>query len=215
MTNLTLIPKCTHPTSIKDLRPIDLCNVVYKIMAKVLANRLKVILSLIISDAQSAFVLERSICDNILIAFEVIHYMKRKTKGKKGNVALKIDISKAYDRINWGYLEAIMRRMGFGPHFVDMVMLCVSSVQYHVSANGELVGPISPGCGLRQGDPLSPYLFIICAEGLSAMLKEVEVRGDLHGCRISKGPLVSHICYLLTIAFSLMPMNKNVLKCRT
>ena len=98
-TTLTLIPKCTHPTSMKDPRAIALCNVVYKIMAKVLVNRLKRILPLLISNAQFAFVHGRSICDNILAAFEVIHYMKRKTKGKKGSVALKLDISKAYDRI--------------------------------------------------------------------------------------------------------------------
>ena len=84
MTNLTLIPKCTHPTSMKDLRPISLCNVVYKIRAKVLPNRLKVILPLIISDAQFAFIPGRSICDNILAAFEVIHCMKRKMKVRKG-----------------------------------------------------------------------------------------------------------------------------------
>ena len=110
-TTLTLIPKCTHPTSMKDLRPIVLCNVVYKIMAKVLANRLKRILPLLISNAQSAFVPGRSICDNILAAFEVIHNMKRKTKGKKSSVALKLDISKDYDRISWRYLGPVMRRM--------------------------------------------------------------------------------------------------------
>ena len=171
----------------KDLRPIALCHVVYKIMAKVLANQLKRIMSILISNAQSAFVTVRSICDNILAAFEVIHYMKRKTKGKKGSVALKLDISKAYDRISWRYLEVVMRRMGFVSHFIDMIMLCVTTVQYRVPINGELVGPISPGRGLRQGDPLSPYLFIICSEGLSALLKEAEARGDFHGCRISRG----------------------------
>ena len=180
----------------KDLRPIVLCNVVYKIMAKVLANRLKRILPLLISNAQSAFVPGRSICDNILAAFEVIHYMKRKTKGKKGSVALKLDISKAYDHISWRYLEAVMRRMGFISHFIDMIMLCVTIVQYHVSVNGELVGPISLGRGVRQGDPLSPYLFIIFAEGLSALLKEAEARGDLHGCRVSRGaPCISHLLF--------------------
>ena len=74
-----------------------------------------------------------------------------------------------------------MPRMGIVSHFIDMIMLCVTTVQYHVSINGELVGPISPGRGLRQRDPLSPYSFIICAEGLSALLKEAEARGDLLG----------------------------------
>ena len=84
--NIVLITKCTHPTSMKGLRSITLCNVVYKIMAEVLANRLKDILPLIISDARSAFVFGRSISDNVLAAFEVIHYMKRRTIGKRGNV---------------------------------------------------------------------------------------------------------------------------------
>ena len=111
-TNLVLILKCCHPTSMPELRPIALCNVVYNIMAKVLVNRLKGVLSGIISDMQSTFVLGRSICDNILPAFEVINYMKHTTKGKKGNVALKIDMSKAYDRINWTYMEQVMRKWG-------------------------------------------------------------------------------------------------------
>ena len=132
----------------KDLRPIALCNVAYKNMAKVLANRLKETLPLIISNAQLAFSLGRAICDNVLAAFEVIHYMKRKTKGKRGNVALKIDISKAYDRINWKYLEATMRKLGFATHFVDMIMLCVTTVRYNIIVNSGLVGPITPGRGL-------------------------------------------------------------------
>ena len=103
----------------QELRPIALCNVVYKIMAKVLANCL---------NAQLAFVPGLSIFDNVLTAFEVIPYMKRKTKGKKGIVALKIDISKAYDRIDWRYLKTMMRRMEFDSHFISIILLCVTSM---------------------------------------------------------------------------------------
>ena len=196
LTNIVLIPKCTHPSSMQDLRRIVLYNVVYKIMAKVLANRLKDVLPLIISDAQSAFVPGRSISDNVLTAFEVIHCMKWKTKGKKGNMALKIDISKAYDRIDRRYLEAMMRIMGFDSHFISIILLCVTSVQYFASINGELVGLIIPKRGLLQGDPLSPYLFIVCAEGLSTMLQQAEACGDLHGCFISRGALsISHLLF--------------------
>lgn len=97
----------------KDLRPIALCNVVYKVVAKVLANCLKVVLDKCISDTQSAFVPDRSILDNAMAAIEVIHHMKSKVKGKIGDVALKLDISKAYDIIDWRYLRGVMLKMSF------------------------------------------------------------------------------------------------------
>lgn len=195
-TNLVLIPKCSSPASMKDWRPIALCNVVYKILSKVLANRLKRVLPNIISRYQSAFVPGRSILDNVLIAFEIIHFMRRKSKGKQGNVALKIDISKAYDRLDWNYLRLIMLKLGFSSRWVDIIMMCVSSVSYHAVVNGRLVGPISPKRGLRQGDPLSPYLFIICAEGLSSLINHAVMENRYHGVRICRGaPVISHLLF--------------------
>lgn len=104
-TIITLIPKCQNPTTMKDLLPISLCNFLYRIISKVLANRLKKVLPDIISDSQLVFVSGRSITDNFIAAFEVIHCMKRKSRGNKNDVALKLDISKAYDRVDWGFLE--------------------------------------------------------------------------------------------------------------
>ncbi|GAU28408.1 hypothetical protein TSUD_257360 [Trifolium subterraneum] len=112
-TNICLIPKCDNPTSMKDLRPISLCNVLYKMISKVLANRLKCCLDKCVSQEQSAFVEGRSILDNALIATEVIHALKRKTKGRRGELALKIDISKTYDKVDWGFLRGVMTKMGF------------------------------------------------------------------------------------------------------
>lgn len=112
-TNVVLIPKCESPQSTKDLHPISLCNVIYKILSKVLCNRLKKVLPELVDKAQSAFISGRTIQDNILIAFVTIHMMKGKTKGKKGDVALKIDISKAYNRVDWGYLRDVLYRLGF------------------------------------------------------------------------------------------------------
>ncbi|XP_057791345.1 uncharacterized protein LOC131008488 [Salvia miltiorrhiza] len=195
-TMISLIPKVDSPTTMKDLRPIALCNVLYKIISKVLCNRLKLALPYLIDRAQSAFVEGRLIQDNILIAFEAIHTMKRKTRGKFGNVALKIDISKAYDRVDWNYLDAILNRLGFCEQWRTWMRLCVSSVSYDVLVNGVAVGPILPGRGLRQGDPLSPYLFILCAEGLSAMIRYETDCGNLHGIQMGRGgPAVSHLMF--------------------
>ena len=112
-TLLTLCPKCDSPTTMCDLRPIALCNVLYKIIAKVLAKRLKRILPNIISLTQSAFVPGRSILDNVIVAFEVLHSMKRKVKCKTGEVALKIDISKAFDTVTWTFLHYVLVVMDF------------------------------------------------------------------------------------------------------
>ena len=109
--------------------------------------------------------------DNVLVAFEIIHHMKRKSKGKKGDVAFKFDINKAYDKIDGGFLKRIMLKLGFDSRWVDVMMLCVSTIRYNVLVNGMEVGPIVPKRGLWQGDPLSPYVFILCAKGLSSLIK--------------------------------------------
>jgi len=150
-TNIALIPKGDSHTSMKHWRPIALCNVMYKVVAKVLANRLKVVLDKCISECQSAFVLGRSILDNVMAAIQIIHHMKTKVKGNMGEVALKLNISKTYDRIEWNYLREVMEKMGFSQQWI---MLCVETVDYSVLVNGSVTRSIILGRGLRQGDPL-------------------------------------------------------------
>ena len=195
-TTVVLIPKVKKPEHIKDLRPISLCNVIYKLVSKVLANRLKKILPSIISQTQSAFVPGRLISDNILIAYELSHYLKRKTKGKGGYAAIKLDMSKAYDRVEWNFLRDMMLKLGFAKQWVDLVMTCVTTVKYRIRVNGELTDEFTPERGLRQGDPISPYLFLLCAEGFSALLEKAEEEGKIHGIRVCRGaPSVSHLLF--------------------
>ena len=124
-TFITLIPKIKDPTRITEYRPISLCNVLYKLIAKVLANRLKKVLPHIISPNQSAFIPGRLISDNILVVFKALQTMDARMTGRKGYMALKLDMRKAYDRVEWDFLEAIMTRIGFAGRWVDLLMTCV------------------------------------------------------------------------------------------
>lgn len=195
-TTIVLIPKKRKPEHIKDLRPISLCSVIYKLISKVLANRLKLILPDVISPAQSAFVPGRLITDNILIAYEMTHFLKKRKKGKVGFAAIKLDMSKAYDRVEWDFLRKMMQRFGFHENWIQLIMKCVSSVSYRIRVNGVLSDMFRPERGIRQGDPLSPYLFLLCAEGFSAMLAKAEKEGKLHGVTICRSaPSVSHLLF--------------------
>lgn len=158
-------------------RPIALCNILYKILAKFLSNRLKTIPPGIISENQSSFIPGRNITNNVHVAFEVIHHMRRKTGGHVGEIALKLDISKAYDKVDWDYLKHRMLSMGFYKKWINWVMRCVTSVSYEVCFNGEKVGPITPRRGLRQGYPLSSYLFLFCVERISNALDDAADNG--------------------------------------
>lgn len=128
-TTIVLIPKVKNPQDIKQFRLISLCNVIYKLCSKVLANRLRGFLDDIISEEQSASVPGRLITDNILIAYECTHYLKRK-KGKTGACAIKLGMTKAYDRVEWNYLEGMMLRLGFHESLVSLTMRCVTSVSF-------------------------------------------------------------------------------------
>jgi hypothetical protein len=196
LTHISLIPKKKNPERMSEYRPISLCNVVYKIISKVLANRLKVVLPCIISDSQSAFVPGRLITDNVSVAFEFIHKMKAKRKGKKGEMALKLDMSKAYDRVEWAFVEGIMRKLGFAERWISLLMECICTVQYSVLIDGVPKGYINPTRGIRQGDPLSPYVFLLCAEGLSALFQQASALGHLKGIQSCRGgPWVSHLFF--------------------
>ncbi|KAA3459484.1 reverse transcriptase [Gossypium australe] len=195
-THIVLIPKIANLTNMKQFRPISLCNVIYKIMAKAIANRLRGVIKKCIDAAQSAFVPGRLITDNILLAYEILHTLKQKRMGRKGFMAVKLDMSKAYDRVEWNFVKEIMIRMGFANGWIETILECIIFISYSVVINGFKGENFWPSRDLRQGDPLSPFLFLMCGEGLSSLMRLAMSEGSLKGVKASRsGPKISHLLF--------------------
>ena len=168
----------------------------YKIISKVLCQRLTRLLPRLVSETQSAFVTGRLISDNILIAHEMFHGLRTNNSCKEKFLAIKTDMSKAYDRVEWPFIEAMLLKLGFAQRWVSRIMSCITSVQYKVLINGQPKGHIVPNRGIRQGDPLSPYLFILCTEALIANIRKNEEEKLLTGLKIARGsPAISHLLF--------------------
>jgi hypothetical protein len=167
-----------------------------KIITKTIANRIKHILNDIISPQQSDFLPGRLITDNTLLAYEAIHYLKQAKNCKHGYVGIKLDMAKAYDRIEWSFLEQTLRTMGFPPNLTNTIMRCVSSVSFSILVNGQPSPSFNPHRGIRQGDPLSPYLFIICADVLYSLITQLQLNNKIKGIAIAtNAPQISHLFF--------------------
>ncbi|XP_060972531.1 uncharacterized protein LOC133038406 [Cannabis sativa] len=139
---------------------------------------------------------QRLITNNVLVAFELLHSLKNCKRGTQGYAAIKLDMSKAFDRVEWPYLAQVILKMGFGSVVVNLILRSLQSVTYSFLLNGQVLGELVPTRGLQQGGPLSPYLFLICAEGLSRLLQTEEENGSLHGLKVSRSaPSMSHLFF--------------------
>lgn len=194
-TLIALILKVKKPKKVTEYRPISLCNVIYRIVAKTIANRLKQIPHSIIATTPSAFVPNRLITDNIITGYEYLHKIRSYKSKNEGLVALKLDISKASNRVEWKFLESTMRRLGFLGKWVDLIMRCVTTSSFFVLINGVANGLIHPQRGLRQGCPLSLYLFILCAEVFSNLLVQAETKHLIQGLRFSRELSITHLLF--------------------
>jgi hypothetical protein len=195
-TFIALIPKRLGPFLVNHFRPISLCNIIYKIISKILANRFKILLHHhFISPNQSAFVRSRTIQDNSIVAHELLHSIKSK-KGRGGLMAVKIDVEKAFDRMEWGFLLYILTKLGFNSIWINWIQKCISSTSFSILINGSPFGPFTPSRGLRQGDPLSPFLFILGTKALSRILHQQESLGILKGIKIARNcPPITHLLF--------------------
>ncbi|XP_027184038.1 uncharacterized protein LOC113782345 [Coffea eugenioides] len=193
-TSIVLVPKVSSPQDFSQFRPISLCSFVNKIISKLLARRLAKLLPGIISPNQSGFVQGRQMADNFLLAQELISGIQRPCRG--GNVVLKLDMAKAYDRVSWPFLMQVLRRFGFGERWIDMIWRLVSNVWFSVIINGSPKGFFKSTRGLRQGDPISPALFVVGAEVLSRSLNALLGLRAFVPFKVPRGcPPITHLAY--------------------
>ncbi|XP_019155036.1 PREDICTED: uncharacterized protein LOC109151890 [Ipomoea nil] len=187
-TILTLIPEISSPKTVKHLWPISLCNTTYKLITNVLTNRLKGAIQKLIGPHQSSFEPGRQIADNILVYQEVLNLMKSK-RGSLGLMVLKIDLEKAYDRVTWAFIEETLQEAGFTQLDYNHNGLCYN-VKISHQYQWEAVRLVQAKAGgIRQGDPISPLLFVFCMERLSHLISEKVNSGEWRGIQMARdGP---------------------------
>ncbi|GAU46852.1 hypothetical protein TSUD_241610 [Trifolium subterraneum] len=187
-TFIALIPKVDSPQRLNDSRPISLVGSLYKILAKVLANRLRLVIGSVISESQIAFVKDRQILDDILISNEVVDEAR---KSKKELMLFKVDFEKAYDSVDWRYLDDVMGQLSFPALWRKWIKECVCTATASVLVNGSPTGEFPLERGLRQGDPLFVFLFLLAAEGLHVLMEAVFDRHLFEGYNIGDRDPVS------------------------
>ena len=166
---IALVPKVKDPSSLEQFRPISLVGAIYKIITKVLSGRLKKVLPMIIDECQSAFLSNRGLMDSVVMANEVLEGIRRNCRSR---VCFEVDFEKAYDSVRWSFLYDMLGRMGFHDKWIQWIKGCLVLSFVSVLVNGSPTEEFRPTRGLRQGDPLAPFLFLVVAEGLSGLVRQ-------------------------------------------
>ena len=192
-TFIALIPKTDNPGSFDDFRPISLYNCIYKIIAKIIANHLRPIISTHISSEQFSLLQYQQIHEVVGIAQEVLHSIQ--TKKLKGMI-LKVDLSKAFDCASWLYIRILLIHLGFPIEFINWIMCCITNISFSDLINGSVSLFFHSERGLRQGCPLSPLLFLLIMEGLSRLILEEHGILRLQGIRITDNYKVTHLLFV-------------------
>lgn len=189
---IALIPKTQDANMVKDFRPITLVGSLYKIIAKILANRLFPVLGDIVSEVQSAFVANRQILDDPFILNEIVQWCKRKNKQ---SMIFKVDFEKAYDSVRWDFLMEVLKKFGFGDRWCSWIQGCLVSSKGSVLVNGSPTSEFQFYKGLKQGDPLSPFRFLLIMESLHLSVQWVVDAGLFKGISICSSLKLSHLFY--------------------
>jgi exonuclease III len=185
---IVCLPKGDKPREyLKNWRPISLLNVTYKIGSSCIANRIKTVLPSLIDEDQTGFMSGRYIGDNLRLLYDVIHYLK---ENDKSGLLVSIDFEKAFDSVDWNYMNKVLKLFGFGETLCQWILAFYTNIKTSVIVNGQASTSFSIERGCRQGDPISPYLFILCAEILACKIRENEhIKGiNIHGteCKVSQ-----------------------------
>ena len=211
---IVLIPKTEELTCFDNFCPIILCNFTYKIITKILTLRLRKFVDKLIAPLQSTFVAGKNIGENIVLAREILEVFWKK-KGKGGLVGIKVDMKKAYDRMEWSFLWDVMEAFGFNSRFINLIRECISSASFRILLNGTLLERFTPSRRLRQGDPLSPYLFILGAEVLYIIIAKAESGGSLYGIKIcQRAPSILCLLFVTILCYFARQIKKISSHCK-
>lgn len=192
-TSITLIPKVKSPTHVSDYRPISCCSVIYKCITKLLCEKLRLVLPSLVSETQGAFVSGRSILHNILLCQDIVRIYKGSQKQKC--CMMKIDLQKAYITVCWEFLEDMMKGLHFPDKFIHLVMTCVSSPTFTLMLNGFPTGFFNSKRGLRQGDPMSPLLFVLCMEYFTRIMAYIGKQDQFRFHPRCQSLKLNHLCF--------------------
>jgi len=179
---IALIPKQEKSNTVDGFRPIALCNVVYKIISKVITNRLKPLLLALISEEKMGYVEGRQILNNIIQSHEVVHSLKR---NKQAGMIIQLDLTKAYDKRSWSHIRVVLRAYGFNQNWIRWVMALVTTTSFSNLLNGARSRLFTPSRGLEKGDLLSPFLFVLMMEGLGRAIKMANTEGRIQGTKLT------------------------------
>ncbi|XP_039020242.1 uncharacterized protein LOC120152010 [Hibiscus syriacus] len=192
-TAVVIVPKVPNPSLVKDFRPISCCIVIYKTITRILVKRLSVVFPDMVTKNQTAFVKGRNIVDNTLLAQEIVRGYNRKNISPR--CTLKIDLQKAFDSLDWNFILVTLKALGLPEKFIGWIGACFSKPSYSIMFNGSLVGYFRGGRSVRQGDPLSPYLFVLAMNVLSNLLNVAALRGIFKFHPKCKRIGLTHLCF--------------------